>query len=103
VLTALDWLGRTEHHDIAHAWPAIQRRFPKLNLDQCMRDMHVITAGGQIYRGFDAYRSLAWVLPLAWPILPLLYLPPVRWLGWKIYRRIADNRRACSVGDKVSG
>jgi len=56
------------------------------------RDMHVITPVGQTYAGFDAYRSLAWVIPLLWLVLPLLYLPPVKWLGSKIYRRVADNR-----------
>jgi predicted DCC family thiol-disulfide oxidoreductase YuxK len=57
--------------------------------------MHVVTSDGRIDQGFDAYRSIAWVLPLAWPILPLLYIPPIRWLGWRIYRRVADNRRRC--------
>jgi len=31
--------------------------------------------------GFDAFRRLAWVLPAAWPMLPLLYVPGVRRLG----------------------
>jgi len=31
--------------------------------------------------GFDAFRRLAWVLPAAWPTLPVLYVPGVRRLG----------------------
>jgi len=36
--------------------------------------------------GFDAFRRLAWVLPAAWPTIPLLYVPGV-WLG----RRVASS------------
>jgi predicted DCC family thiol-disulfide oxidoreductase YuxK len=96
VLRRVDWLRKIVYHDIAHDWPAIQAQFPQLNFDNCMRDMHVITDDGRTERGFDAYRLLAWALPVFWPILPLLYLPPVRWLGWKIYRRVADTR-SCAV------
>src|SRR5450432_2965292 len=90
-LRRLDWLRKTVQHDIVHDWPSIHQNFQQLDIDKCVRDMHVITSDGRIYRGFDSYRSLAWVLPLLWPIVLLLYLPPVRWLGWRIYRHVADN------------
>jgi predicted DCC family thiol-disulfide oxidoreductase YuxK len=95
-LRRLDWLGKTVHWDIAHQWPIIHEKFPQLDLDACVRDMHVVTEDDRTYRGFDAYRSLAWVLPAMWLILPLLYLPPIRWIGWKIYRHVADNRHSCA-------
>lgn len=91
-LRRLDWLNHTVGHDVVNDWDQIQKQFSGLDHDQCMRDMHVITQSGATYKGFDAYRSLAWVVPILWPILPLLYLPPVRWVGNKIYRRVADNR-----------
>jgi predicted DCC family thiol-disulfide oxidoreductase YuxK len=100
MLHHLDVFHKTVPLDIAHDWPTIEKKFPRIDFAAAMRDMHVITSDGQIDRGFDAYRSLAWVLPLAWPILPLLYLPPVRWLGWRIYRRVADNRRACEYNPR---
>lgn len=39
--------------------------------------------------GFDAFRRLAWVLPAAWPVIPLLYAPGVRRLGRAIRGRDA--------------
>jgi hypothetical protein len=83
--------------NVADDWDRIQSRWPHLDAEACLRDMHVLTANGAIYAGYDGYRSLAWVLPALWPLIPLLYLPPVRWIGWKMYRRVADNRRTCSL------
>ncbi|HEY1629001.1 MAG TPA: DUF393 domain-containing protein [Tepidisphaeraceae bacterium] len=91
----LDLFHKTVPLDIAHEWPVIHEKFPRITFEAAMRDMHVVVEDGEIFRGFDAYRSLAWILPLFWIVLPLLYLPPVRWLGWRIYRRVADNRRGC--------
>lgn len=94
-----DWLRLTIKRDITREWDALKSEHPSLDPDACMKDMHVIRADGAIHPGYDGYRSLAWILPPLWPILPFLYLPPVRWLGWKIYRRVADNRRACQLPD----
>lgn len=44
------------------------------------------------YTGFEGFRRIAWVLPLVWPILPLLYLPGVSMVGNRAYRWIARNR-----------
>ena len=95
LLHHLDVFRKTVPLDIAHEWPRIAEQFPQITPQAAMRDMHVITESGDIFRGFDAYRSLAWIFPFFWPILPLLYLPPIRWIGWRIYRRVADNRRSC--------
>ena len=47
---------------------------------------------GRFYRGFYAFRMLsAGIMPLA-PLLPLLWLPGVRFLGEALYDRIARNR-----------
>ncbi|HVZ15976.1 MAG TPA: DCC1-like thiol-disulfide oxidoreductase family protein [Terriglobales bacterium] len=100
LVAPLDWFRMIIPRDVVREWPTLQVDFPSLQMDACLKDMHVIRSDGQITRGFDAYRSLTWVLPAMWPILPLLYLPPVRWLGWKIYRQLADNRRRrCEIGE----
>ena len=52
----------------------------------------------RIYRGFAAYRRVSWRVPFLWPVLPLLYLPPVTTLATRVYRRVADHR-LCHVGD----
>lgn len=44
------------------------------------------------YSGFFAFRRLAWAIPVAWPMLPLLYLPLVPNVGQRIYAWVARNR-----------
>ncbi len=54
--------------------------------------MHVVTDRGRVETGFDAYRAIAWSLPLAWPIAPLLWVPGVPWLGRRVYAAVAARR-----------
>ncbi|MCM8794745.1 MAG: DCC1-like thiol-disulfide oxidoreductase family protein [Candidatus Omnitrophica bacterium] len=42
--------------------------------------------------GFDAFRWMAWRLPLLWPIAPFLHLPGAIGLGRPVYAWIAKNR-----------
>lgn len=92
VLHHLDMFRRCDIRDIVNNWPEINAQFPQLDRAASLDDMHVVTGSGHVYRGFDAYRSLAWVLPACWVLLPLLYLPPVRWAGSKVYRYVATHR-----------
>lgn len=93
VLEHLDVLRRCDLRDVVHDWPEVREQYSGLDRDATIADMHVVTErDGATYRGFDAYRSLAWALPAAWVSLPLLYLRPVRWAGWKVYRYVADHR-----------
>jgi predicted DCC family thiol-disulfide oxidoreductase YuxK len=78
---------------------------PDLAPEALARDMHVI-AGGRVFRGFDAYRRIALVLPLGWLVAPLLWLPGMAWLGPRVYTRIAAGRSAplacdehCRIGE----
>ena len=97
----LDWLGKIETQDFMSNWPPLQTRYPLLEMDACLRDMHVIRADGRVDRGFDGYRSLAWVVPALWPILPFMYIPPLHWLGSKVYRYVADHRRReCEIASR---
>jgi hypothetical protein len=45
-----------------------------------------------IETGFDGYRSIAWVLPIAWLALPILYVPGVPAVGRRAYRFVAAHR-----------
>lgn len=92
VVGALDILGRIEMLDAVREWDVIARRFPALSQIECLTDMHVVSPEGQVQTGFGAYRLLAWQIPLAWILLPVLYLPPVPQLGARVYRAVADNR-----------
>ena len=42
--------------------------------------------------GFDAYRLLAARVPLFWPLVPFLWLPPVAALGRAIYDKVEASR-----------
>jgi hypothetical protein len=54
--------------------------------------MQVVTRQGDVLRGFQAFRSLAWVIPLGWPMLPLLYLPGLRALARRVARAVSSRR-----------
>ena len=68
-----------------------------LELAELLADIHVL-APTATYRGFAAYRRVSWRVPFLWPVLPLLYLPPVTSVATRIYRRVADHR-LCHAGD----
>ncbi len=92
VLRRLDLGGRLEYYDAFAGWPRVQADFPSLVQDDCLRTMHVVTDRGRVETGFDAYRAIAWSLPLAWPIAPLLWVPGVPWLGRRVYATVAARR-----------
>lgn len=55
--------------------------------------MHLLTPGGKdLLSGFQAFRWMAWRLPLLWPLAPFLYLPGMATLGQWVYLKIARNR-----------
>jgi predicted DCC family thiol-disulfide oxidoreductase YuxK len=61
-----------------------------------LEDMYVFAPDGRAYAGYDAYRRLAWRVPILWPAIPILALPPVAGLGRRVYRHVAQGR-ACSA------
>ena len=91
---SLDLLGRVEYLDAVHQWPEIQRRFPQLNQDQCLEEMYAVDASGRVRIGFDAYRGLAYILPLGWLLLPVFYFPGSSIVGPKLYRHVANERHS---------
>lgn len=97
VVRGLDVLGRVELRDAVSEWRALSQRFPALRQQACLEEMHVVASNGRrIYRGFRAYRALAWHLPAGWLVLPFLYLPGAALVGDAVYRHIASRRsRAC--------
>lgn len=58
-----------------------------------LEEMHLVTPRRDaVYRGFAAFRWMAWRLPLLTAIAPLLYLPGVPTLGRRAYLWVAQNR-----------
>jgi predicted DCC family thiol-disulfide oxidoreductase YuxK len=109
LLARLDVLRRLRFVDVNAGWPAISARYPMLDAEACVEDMHVIVDGAErggggalsVAKGFDAYRSMAWVVPAAWPALPLLYLPGIAPIGRRVYRYVAAHRvTTCAIPAK---
>jgi predicted DCC family thiol-disulfide oxidoreductase YuxK len=92
VVRSLDLMGRVDLLDAVKQWPEITERFPHLDQQQCLTEMHVITSRGRVSTGFEAYRALARALPLGWLVLPALYLPGVGTVGSRVYSSIASRR-----------
>lgn len=92
ILQKLDWLNKLhpqDARDVANLPPCEVLLVPK----KLLEEMHVVTPDRRhAPAGFRAFRWLAWRLPLAWPLAPLLYLPGAAWLGGKVYRWVARNR-----------
>jgi predicted DCC family thiol-disulfide oxidoreductase YuxK len=66
---------------------------PPLEPGRLLQEMHLLTPdGSKIYHGFEAFRWMAWRLPLLWPLAPFLYLPGMKPLGQRLYLLIARNR-----------
>jgi predicted DCC family thiol-disulfide oxidoreductase YuxK len=89
----LDWRHRVRLRDVARDWDAVHRDYPALRREDCLTEMHLVTPGGRVAAGFDAFRELARVLPLGWLAVPFLYLPGVRAIGRRVYASVARHRR----------
>ena len=58
------------------------------------RRMHVrAVASGRVVAGFEAVRAVARVVPLLWPVLPLLWLAAHAGIGDRAYDYVARRRR----------
>jgi predicted DCC family thiol-disulfide oxidoreductase YuxK len=103
VVKSLDLLGRVEYLDAVNRWPEIQKRFPNLDQVRCLEDMHAVSSTGKVRAGFEAYRGLAWELPLGWVLLPVFYFPGAASIGTIVYRMVADGRHrgSCALPASV--
>jgi len=97
LVDALNWSGRVRVLSTSD-WDEVARLHPTLEREACLRDVHLVDRRGRVSRGFDAYRALAWRLPLTVLVAPLLRLPGVSALGERVYRHVADGRATESCG-----
>jgi predicted DCC family thiol-disulfide oxidoreductase YuxK len=91
VVTALDWRQRVEWLDV-HRWDEVAHRFPQVDYQTAMGQIHVVTPDERMYVGFFGTRQLLRELPLTYPVWLLLHLPGMTWLGQRVYRFIARHR-----------
>lgn len=94
------WLNTLDRHHKTLALPITQDVLlqvdPRLNLDDCLRQLHVIAPDGRIYVGWDAVARLARLFPPTWMIGALGSHFPFRQLGRLGYGFVARNRYALS-------
>lgn len=110
ILKAFDWLGRVHYQDARDLGRLPPSAVP-LDPKRLLEEMHLVTPDrAEAHAGFRAFRWLAWRLPLASLVAPLLYLPGVLWLGNRVYLLVARNRfnlvacaqGACSLPSRAS-
>ena len=83
--------GRIEYVD-AQDRTAVAARWPMLNLEAILGQIHVITANERIYIGYAGVRQIAGQLSTTRWFAPLLGWPGINWLGDKVYRWVAAHR-----------
>jgi predicted DCC family thiol-disulfide oxidoreductase YuxK len=91
LIERLDWLHRFRFVD-ANDHEAALHLVPAFTHDELLERMHVVRSDGKVFSGFEGFRAMAPSLPITWPLVPLLWLPGVRWLGERIYDRVARSR-----------
>jgi predicted DCC family thiol-disulfide oxidoreductase YuxK len=99
LLKRLDWLGVLRFSNAREP-----DNVPNtLDASRLLEQMHLITPrGDRVYVGFEAFRWMAWRLPLLTAFAPLLWLPGVPALGRRAYLWVARNRfRLVPCGEGV--
>jgi glyoxylase-like metal-dependent hydrolase (beta-lactamase superfamily II)/predicted DCC family thiol-disulfide oxidoreductase YuxK len=77
----------------AQVLPTIDSR---LKMDECLRQLHVVTAEDEIHVGWDAVTCLARLFSSTWLIGVLGQRFPFRNAGWLLYGFVATNRYSLS-------
>lgn len=87
----LDWLGRFQFADI-HDRAYAEAELPGVSYADMLKQMYVKRPDGRHFGGYEAFRAMAAVLPLCWPMVPLMWLPGARFVGSRVYNWVARNR-----------
>lgn len=107
-LRSIRWLRRLDRNRRleflnARDWAAIAPRFPSLDREACLEEIHIVHPSGRTLRGFDAYRSLLWVLPWVALLAPILYFPGIPWIGRPLARAFARRRMGIRISPPGRG
>lgn len=92
----LDWYGAVNWVNFRD--PEVRAAVPQLTDAQLENEMWVVRADGRAMSGFAAWRDLLKGLPLMFLPALLLYVPPIPFIGKRVYRYIAARRRlTCEI------
>jgi hydroxyacylglutathione hydrolase len=93
-LKVLDRRGRTEAVAITAA--ALEELGAGLEMDSCLRELHVVDPDGRVYKGWDAVARLARLFGWTWIVGAVGSVAPFRQMARWAYGFVARNRHALS-------
>lgn len=97
---SISWLKILDRRFVTLAIPidahALSELDPRLRVEDCLRELHVLDPGGRLYTGWDAVARLARLFPLTWILGAAGSIPPCKQLARLVYRFIARNRHSLS-------
>jgi hypothetical protein len=70
--------------------------FHRLEVQEGLGKEMIVRSSGKVYAGFEAYRVIAWALPLFWPVAPFLSLPGVSKFVSYIAGNLFDHSKSSS-------
>jgi len=96
----VSWLKTLDYENKAICLPISAEVLPtvdsRLRMDDCLRQLHVVTPEGEIHVGWDAVACLARLFPSTWLIGVLGQRFPFRNAGRLLYGFVATNRYSLS-------
>jgi len=96
----VSWLKALDHEKKTVCLPisaeALSSAGAPLEMDDCLRELHVVGPQGEVYRGWEAVTRLARLFPVTRIIGALGQLFPFRNAGRLAYRFVATNRYSLS-------
>ncbi len=97
IFSIFDWLRCLRVKDL-HRFEDRSEYVPHLSLESLQQAMHVISSDGTVTMGYDGFRTIAQYLPPLWPLVPLMSVPGVTFLGRMLYGIVSRNRTTCRDG-----
>ena len=91
VMERFDTFGALQFYDF-HDAGIMAAKFPMISPEDAEEAMITVTEDLRMFKGFYAFRQIAWSSPWLWLLLPLIYFPGVSYIGSQFYGWIARNR-----------
>ena len=96
----VSWLQILDRRRVTQSIPidadALTQLDPRLDVEACLRELHVLDSNRHLYTGWDAVARLARLFPLTWMFGAVGSIPPLKQLGRLAYGFIARNRHSLS-------
>ena len=96
----MSWLNALDHENKTICLPisatVLSAVDSRLQMDECLRQLHVVSPEGEIHVGWDAVACLALLFPSTWLIGVVGQRFPFRNAGKLLYGFVAKNRYSLS-------